>query len=73
MQQVISEKDGTTSKHYIAANPQYKTINVYNENQKIVRREGLLKTNPVDAKKDQKQDKKEGQSTERKRTRKQGV
>jgi hypothetical protein len=73
LQQVSSEKDGTTSKHYIAANPQYKTINVYSEQQKIVRREGLMKSNPSETKKDQKQDQKESETTEKKRGRKQSA
>lgn len=73
LQQVTTEKDGQASKHYISANPQYKTINVYNENQKLIRREGLLKTNPGDTKKDQKNGKTEKQATEKKRGRKQSA
>jgi len=42
-QQVTVEQDGKSQKYYIAAVPQYKTINVYDNNLQTVKREQILK------------------------------
>lgn len=47
-QQVTIEKDGQSQKYYLAAEPQYKQVNVYDQNLKSVRRESLKLDNPQD-------------------------
>ena len=44
-QQVTIEKDGQSQKYYLVAEPQYKQINVYDENMKSVKRELLQRDN----------------------------
>jgi len=47
-QQVTIEKDGQSQKYYLAAEPQYKQINVYDQNLKSVKRESLKQDNTQD-------------------------
>jgi len=57
-QQVTVERDGQSQKYYLAAVPQYKTLNVYDSNMQTVKREQLLKQ---DNKQEQTQSKKQSQ------------
>jgi hypothetical protein len=72
-QQVTIDQDGKSLKFYMEANPQYKTVNTYNEQQKSIKRETILKPEVKAAKQEQKNDQSEDQKPERKRSRKQGV
>ncbi|WP_214071889.1 hypothetical protein [Mucilaginibacter sp. dw_454] len=42
-QQVSIEKDGQSHKYYLVAEPQYKTLNIYDSSMKSVKREQMLK------------------------------
>ena len=42
MQQITVERDGDEKKYYIAASPQFKTVDLYDHQQKKIKREELL-------------------------------
>ncbi|MCC9137511.1 hypothetical protein ACFSKU_15400 [Pontibacter silvestris] len=46
LQQVTALQDGQEAKRFIEASPQYKTINVFDEHMKPVKRENILKEEP---------------------------
>jgi len=72
-QQITIDQDGKPVKFYLEASPQYKTVNAYNEQQKSIKRETIMKPEGKAAKQEQKNDQSEEQKSERKRSRKQGV
>jgi hypothetical protein len=66
-QQVTIEKDGHSHKYYLVAEPQYKQVNVYDNNLKTVKRESLKLDNT------QQQSRKNQQENSNKQSRKQKV
>lgn len=71
-QQVTIEKDGNSQKYYLAAEPQYKQINIYDSQLKSVKRESLRQDNSQEQ--SQKQSRKNGQDeNSTKQSRKQKV
>ena len=77
-QQVTMENNGTQSKYFIEAVPQYKNINVYDQKMNVVKRQSVQTENPVgrqavahntNAKKEQKPDAEDG-TPKQKRSRK---
>lgn len=72
VQMVTGYSEGKEVKRMIEASPQFKTINVYNEQQKPVKRESLLKTERKEDRR-QGQDASQEQKSEKRRSKKQSA
>ena len=81
-QQVTALQDGQEAKRFIEASPQYKTINVFDEQMKPVKRESILRQDPKQAavtqqqsaqQKEKRQDLPSEDQPEQKRSRRKGI
>lgn len=72
MQQITVERDGSEKKYYIAASPQFKTVDLYDHQQKKIKREELLQPKQANNQKESRQQK-EGLPEKKQESRKRKV